>query len=221
MEPKHWLKLPSLLVAALLALLAVPALAGPPPANPAPANPAPANPAKPTKEAKAAADAAKAVADAAKAEAKAKGKVPLSELDPSTEVVPACRAIVQQARLMQPLDETQRKNLAGCMSTATAGNTAASAAGIGGDLVQAVAQVVATRAQQAAWGFLVDQLKALARCPTTTATPAAGATCAVDGSGVPTITCKTNDDCAACKSDHQVCDPTAHKCAAPLFPETC
>jgi hypothetical protein len=32
--------------------------------------------------------------------------------------------------------------------------------------------------------------------------------------GVPTITCASNADCAACDPAHQVCDPTAKKCVA-------
>jgi hypothetical protein len=41
----------------------------------------------------------------------------------------------------------------------------------------------------------------------------ADVTCPTDN-GVPTITCNTSADCAACDPRHQVCDPAAHKCVA-------
>src|SRR5512140_3567208 len=41
----------------------------------------------------------------------------------------------------------------------------------------------------------------------------ASASCPVD-KGLPTITCNTSADCAACDPAHQVCNTAAHKCVA-------
>jgi hypothetical protein len=47
-----------------------------------------------------------------------------------------------------------------------------------------------------------------------------GVQCAIDGNGVPTITCSASNDCAACDPHHRICDSGSRKCVGCLPSDT-